>query len=356
MADKPVVVYGASGYTGRLVCADLASRKIPFVAAGRNKKRLDEFIAELKGADVEAVQVDNDRAALAKLFQGSKVVISVAGPFLKLGKPVAEAALDAKCHYMDTTGEQEFMMEIQKDLGDKFQKQERVMISACAMVWSVGTLACEVALETEGIDSVKVLTMPIGGVQTVASLQSMMRFWRRPRYRLENGESTLIPKAEKTEKVTVPGTNIEYDAPVASGGEPTWFLNDPRVKNTQTLFGVASPMVDAWINLQEFIPFDMMDRWSDEYVLTIKQTPPQEDPKESKFTVVAWGTGNGVTSRAVLQGQTPYITTGHMCAESAQRCLEGKVKKTGYVSAAQAFGHREMIKSMDRVGCHLEEG
>ncbi|HEY3241586.1 MAG TPA: saccharopine dehydrogenase, partial [Acidimicrobiia bacterium] len=40
MSTKPVVVYGASGYTGRLVCEYLREHNIPFVAAGRSKDRL----------------------------------------------------------------------------------------------------------------------------------------------------------------------------------------------------------------------------------------------------------------------------------------------------------------------------
>ena len=38
--DKPVVVYGASGYTGRLICEYLRQYNVPFVAAGRNAGKL----------------------------------------------------------------------------------------------------------------------------------------------------------------------------------------------------------------------------------------------------------------------------------------------------------------------------
>ena len=38
---KPVVVYGASGYTGRLVCEYLREYGIPFIAAGRSADKLD---------------------------------------------------------------------------------------------------------------------------------------------------------------------------------------------------------------------------------------------------------------------------------------------------------------------------
>ncbi len=40
MASKPVVVYGASGYTGRLICEYLREYNISFTAAGRDKARI----------------------------------------------------------------------------------------------------------------------------------------------------------------------------------------------------------------------------------------------------------------------------------------------------------------------------
>src|SRR6266705_4826005 len=42
MSKKPVIVYGASGYTGRLICEALRNYQIPFIAAGRDAKRVEE--------------------------------------------------------------------------------------------------------------------------------------------------------------------------------------------------------------------------------------------------------------------------------------------------------------------------
>ena len=42
MSDKPVVVYGASGYTGRLICEYLREYNVPFIAAGRDKDKLQD--------------------------------------------------------------------------------------------------------------------------------------------------------------------------------------------------------------------------------------------------------------------------------------------------------------------------
>ena len=52
MSTKPVVVYGASGYTGRLVCEVLRNYQIPFIAAERDAKRVEEAIRLVPGIEV----------------------------------------------------------------------------------------------------------------------------------------------------------------------------------------------------------------------------------------------------------------------------------------------------------------
>ena len=72
-AKRPVVVYGASGYTGRLVCEFLRQYRIPFVAAGRNAERIQATMDHLPGvesADYEVVAVRNTVESLAELLDG----------------------------------------------------------------------------------------------------------------------------------------------------------------------------------------------------------------------------------------------------------------------------------------------
>src|SRR5438128_5540560 len=107
-----VVLYGASGYTGKLTAWKLAERGIPFIAAGRDKARVEAAMAkvpELEGHDYECVGVAHEKAALAELFRGRKAVINIVGPFMQLGRPVVQACLEARCHYFDTTGETDWM-------------------------------------------------------------------------------------------------------------------------------------------------------------------------------------------------------------------------------------------------------
>ena len=77
MSEKrPVVVYGASGYTGRLVCEFLRDQQIPFIAAGRDKARIEAALEKVPGietADYEVTAVPHEGSALARLFEGVKV-------------------------------------------------------------------------------------------------------------------------------------------------------------------------------------------------------------------------------------------------------------------------------------------
>ena len=74
MTDKPVVVYGASGYTGRLVCEYLREYNVPFVAAGRDEDKLhasmESNVAGIETADYEVVEVEHDVAVADRAVQG----------------------------------------------------------------------------------------------------------------------------------------------------------------------------------------------------------------------------------------------------------------------------------------------
>jgi short subunit dehydrogenase-like uncharacterized protein len=98
---KPVVVYGVSGYTGRLVCEYLREYNIPFIAAGRDAAKVKAVVEKIPGietADYEVAEVEHTVEALTKLFKGAQVVSNMVGPFIKYGPEVVEACLAAGCH------------------------------------------------------------------------------------------------------------------------------------------------------------------------------------------------------------------------------------------------------------------
>ena len=63
MKNIEVILYGASGFTGKKTALALARHGIPFIAAGRNAERLEAQLQRVDGLtsnDYEVVQVDHD--------------------------------------------------------------------------------------------------------------------------------------------------------------------------------------------------------------------------------------------------------------------------------------------------------
>jgi len=97
------VIYGATGYTGKLIAEHAVKRGHRPLLAGRSEEKLAPLAKSL-GLEHRAVSVD-DPAGLRKLLEGQKVVVHAAGPFVRTAKQMGEACLDAGTHYLDITGE-----------------------------------------------------------------------------------------------------------------------------------------------------------------------------------------------------------------------------------------------------------
>jgi short subunit dehydrogenase-like uncharacterized protein len=106
-----LVVYGATGFVGRLVAgylAECAPGSLRVGLAGRSRDRLQAVREQLPAAAGEwplLVADSTDGTALAELAAASRVLISTVGPYLRYGMPVVEACARAGTHYADLTGE-----------------------------------------------------------------------------------------------------------------------------------------------------------------------------------------------------------------------------------------------------------
>jgi len=117
MADRQfdIVLYGASGFTGKLVAAYLneAHPDVTWAIAGRNRQKLDALRRELNRSELPIVIADSaDPASLAAMAASTKTLISTVGPYAKFGTPVLEACAQEGTHYCDLTGEAQWMAEV----------------------------------------------------------------------------------------------------------------------------------------------------------------------------------------------------------------------------------------------------
>jgi short subunit dehydrogenase-like uncharacterized protein len=112
--DLSVVVFGASGVTGRRVAAYLAERAgelgASWAVAGRDPARLERVLAEVgMAAPVTIVADVDDPASLLAMASRTRVVLDLVGPYTLYGEPVIEACIASGAHYVDLTGEMPFV-------------------------------------------------------------------------------------------------------------------------------------------------------------------------------------------------------------------------------------------------------
>jgi short subunit dehydrogenase-like uncharacterized protein len=116
--EYDVVLFGATGFTGGLTAEYLAANApegLRWALVGRNRTKLEAVAARLAAASPAApvpalVEADAaDAAALAKVAESTRVVITTVGPYALHGGPIVAACATAGTDYVDLTGEPEFV-------------------------------------------------------------------------------------------------------------------------------------------------------------------------------------------------------------------------------------------------------
>src|ERR687897_156852 len=149
-----IVLFGATGYTGRLVAAALVTRGADPLLAARDRKRAEALSAELAGpggAPPEVAEADVHRPETVRaLVERGDVLVSTVGPFARWGSAAVEAAIAAGAHYLDSTGEPGFIKDVFHRWGPRAADAGSALVPAFGYDWVPGNLAGALALRDGG--------------------------------------------------------------------------------------------------------------------------------------------------------------------------------------------------------------
>lgn len=125
MAEFDVIVYGASGFTGRLV-AEYLQANYPdrtWAMAGRSSEKLAAVRDEMSlPSDTPLVEADaSDPQSIDAMAQRTKVIITTVGPYQLYGEPLVAACAKHGTDYVDLSGEPPFMW----DMIEKYDAQAK---------------------------------------------------------------------------------------------------------------------------------------------------------------------------------------------------------------------------------------
>jgi short subunit dehydrogenase-like uncharacterized protein len=113
-----IIVWGASGFTGRLVAAYLFKQygtqgDLKWAMAGRNQEKLIAVRAEVADSSVPIVLADSDdEASLKAMILRTKVVCTTVGPYVTYGSKLVAACITHGAHYCDLAGEVQWMRQM----------------------------------------------------------------------------------------------------------------------------------------------------------------------------------------------------------------------------------------------------
>ena len=357
MSTKPVVVYGASGYTGRLICEYLREFNVPFVAAGRDgaklKTSMESHVAGIETADYEIVEVTHDVESLTELFAGASVVCNTVGPFSRFGPEVVEACLAAGTHYLDTTGEQDWVITCDEEYGERFAAAGLLLSPGIAQMYTTGEIAAELCLEKPGLDTLDIAVF-WGGSPTIASTQTILfnAALAGADYLEQNQYAPHDPEAGHYNLV-IPGQHeLGLALPWGGTSHPVWYKKDPRVANCKALGGVFNralmlgvpQIVGAAIEATK--DMDVEEKYA-ALEATASQVmnvmPPRENPRLNKSLDSVYASGPLGRAHCVIHGNQNYKQTGLLQAFAAYSLLQQQPLRVGFASGCKAFGHRELL-------------
>ncbi len=344
--EQHVTVFGATGFTGRLICRELSRRGVPFAVAGRSRRRLEELREETGALDAVVADATRPESLGALTGSGTRVLVNCAGPFLRYGPPVVEAAVGAGVHYLDTTGEQPFMKEVADRFEDPARERGITVVPAMAFEYAVGDWIAQVAMDRCSMDTfehVAVAYALSGEGMTRGTALSIFEMLGRPAWGWEGGRWVRRFAGSMKREVAFPwGSRTCVWAPF---GEVLYLARRGTVRTATTwmrlggLAGLAVP----WANLAAWPVRPLVRPLGGIWARFAAPAPPTpEQRRASRFCIVAGADG----VRAVASGTDAYGLTARIAALGAEKLMAGEVPRGVRSPATMGLDAHRALKAV----------
>lgn len=352
-----VLLLGATGYTGALALESLLRRGVKPLVAGRNSVAV-RAVAEAAGG-LEYAHADiTDPASLPPLMHRGDVVISTVGPFERYGYPVAEAG----AHYIDSTGEVGFVLNLRRQLDDRARDTGSIMLPAFGYDYVPGVLAGALAAKQAGdelrhLDIGYFATGPLWRGLSQGTRTTMREGLTLPSARWRNEQLVDERTASRFRSFTVAGRR--KNAFLVSGTEVLYLPTAFPSLNTVTVYNGwfpamsrAATALSALTAAAAKIPgrdklIDLLTR----PVIGPAGGPDNEERARTRTHVVALASSDTAALAEVhLEGPSIYDLTAELIAWAAQQLATRPLGVAGVLGPVDVLGLDALSLGCSEVG------
>jgi short subunit dehydrogenase-like uncharacterized protein len=345
-----IVVFGATGYTGRLVAERLVAQGEWPVLAGRSEARLAELAERLGGLETVRADAMRRNSVFAAVEPGN-VVISTVGPFAKWGDAAARAAIAAGAIYMDSTGEPAFIRRVFGEFSGPAERNGAALLAAMGYDFVPGALAGALALREAGPHAVRVdvgyfsLGMRATGA-SAGTRESVVGVTLDDSHAFRDGRIRLVRPAERVRSFRVKGKDR---AAISVGGAEHfglpavygsllevnvylgWFGPLARPLQATTLAGSVALRVPGVRNALQA---------AGERLVSLAGAPEAGTTPDTLSWVpaIAYSASGEVLAEVHVTGADAYDFTASFLAWAARRAARQGVAGAGALGPVGAFG------------------
>jgi short subunit dehydrogenase-like uncharacterized protein len=343
-----IIIFGATGFTGRLVAERLAAQGASPVLAGRSEASVRE-LAEPLGLEWRVADALRQNSVFALLEPGD-VLVSTVGPFVKWGEPAVRAAIAAKGVYIDSTGEPPFIRRVFEEFGPPAERAGAALLTAMGYDYVPGALAGALALEEAGTDAVRVDVgyYAFGAAISAGTRRSAVGIMLEDGYAFRGAALQTARIAERVRSFHVRGK--DRDA-VSIGGAEHLTLPPvhPQLLEVNVYLGwfgaLARPMQAGSLagSVAMRVPgLRGALKAAGDRLVEVGGGPDQPGSGISWVVAEAYDAAGERLAEVHVSGTEPYALTAGLIAWAARRAAGQGVDGTGALGPVQAFGLRAL--------------
>ena len=335
---RRLLLYGANGYTGRLILEAALARGLPVTIAGRRREAIEPLAAE-RGVPFELFALDEAPRRLAERLSRHGALLLAAGPFSRTSAPALSACLKARVPYLDITGEVAVFEAV-------FARHPEAVRAGVPLLPGVGfdvvpsdCLAAALAAALPG--AVRLLLAIRGFGISAGTARTMLEGLPKGGAARVDGRLVSVPAAWKSR--TVPFPDRPRLAVTIPWGDLSTAYRSTGIPNIETYLAMAPAQVEAlrWgrslLPLAGLAPLQgIVSSW-----LRRAVAGPTADER-SRHRAVVWGRvedGEGRAAEGTVETLEGYALTAETAVLAVERVLRGSVRP-GAWTPSRAFGAR----------------